>query len=298
MSLDLFLLILVLTAGFYMAWNIGANDVANAMGTSVGSGALTLRQAVYVAAFLEFGGAFFFGSNVSETVQKGIVDVSTFADNPHLLVYGMLASLISAGVWLQIASYYGWPVSTTHTIVGSIVGFGVVSGGVDAIHWDNVGFIVSSWVLSPLLGGILSFLIFSGLRKAIFYAQDPLEAAKKITPLIVFGVVIILMMILIFNGFHNLELKLTTPQVFWISIIVATIFSYVSYLCVKRLSVKENLVKTDLEYIDLEYGAVEKIFAYLQIMSACLMAFAHGANDVANAIGPLSAALPCLKQEL
>ena len=149
------LLILILLAGAYLAWNIGANDVANAMGTSVGSGALTLKQAVCIAAILEFSGALFFGSHVSETIQNGIIDAAVFK-NSLLVVFGMLSALISAGIWLQIASYYGWPVSTTHSIVGSLVGFGVAVGGVEAVYWDNVLFIATSWVLSPLLGGLLS----------------------------------------------------------------------------------------------------------------------------------------------
>src|SRR5262249_14595635 len=175
MSPDFLLTFFILAAGFYMAWNIGANDVANAMGTSVGSGALTLGKAVLVAAVLEFSGAYFFGSHVSQTIQSGIIDVTTFASNPMILVYGMLSVLISAGAWLQLASYYGWPVSTTHTIVGSIVGFGIICGGFDSVYWDNVFFIVTSWVLSPLFGGVIAFLIFSFLRRTIFYTSTPLE---------------------------------------------------------------------------------------------------------------------------
>ena len=162
---DTALLIVILLTGFYMAWNIGANDVANAMGTSVGSGALTLKRAVIVAAILEFSGAFFFGSHVSKTMQSGIINADIFADNPRILVYGMLASLASAGIWLQVASYFGWPVSTTHSIVGSIVGFGAVVGGLEAIYWEQVGFIISSWILSPMLGGILGYYIFTIIQK-------------------------------------------------------------------------------------------------------------------------------------
>src|SRR5207244_2414197 len=182
MPTDIILLIFVRLAGFYMAWNIGANDVANAMGTSVGSGALTLRRAVFLAAILEFSGAFFFGSHVSETVQKGIINPSFFAEDPMMLAYGMLASLLAAGIWLQIASYYGWPVSTTHSIVGAVLGFGAVVGGMHAIYWKNVAWIISSWILSPLCGGLLSYLIFNILRQRIFYTANPIESAKKLTP--------------------------------------------------------------------------------------------------------------------
>lgn len=346
MPLETILFGLVIISGFYMAWNIGANDVANAMGTSVGSGALTLRQAVCVAAVLEFVGAFFFGSHVSETIQTGIVDTDVFTGKPLLIVYGMLASLLSAGVWLQIASYYGWPVSTTHTIIGAIVGFGLVIGGLDAIYWDQVWFIVFSWVLSPLIGGILSYLIFNILRKQIFYTKDPVAATKRLAPVLLFSVIFILTFILTSSGLKDLEIPLTTLQKVGISSLTGGTAALVCYLFLlqKRLrvtrrdlevkpsqallnsleSAKKQLklaqesnepdsqyeVAVLLEEVETlqysyehpyspqshqaQFALVEKIFGYLQIVSACLMAFAHGANDVANAIGPLSAAITVL----
>lgn len=347
MPTETVLLILVLCAGFYMAWSIGANDVANAMGTSVGSGALTLRQAIIIAAILEFSGAYFFGSHVSETVQNGLIHSDIFAGAPLQLVYGMLASLIAAGVWLQTASYYGWPVSTTHTIVGSIVGFGFVYGGIDAIYWGNVGFIVSSWILSPLCGGIASYFIFTLLRKKIFYSANPMQAALKLTPALVLAVTTILSLIMVYKGLQNLELKLSFVEAVLMSLGVGLVCCGVSCLFLKRVrlpnqkdlktlasfdpeilhnlekakknlqkatiyshgevkyeisllleemdGISESLKKTE-ESLDKtsEYAMVEKIFGYLQLMSACLMAFAHGANDVANAIGPLSAAIEVL----
>lgn len=336
---NIILLILLLLAGFYMAWSIGANDVANAMGTSVGSGALSLKTAVFIAAILEFSGAFFFGSHVSETIQTGIIDSTLFAHEPRIIVYGMLASLLAAGVWLQIASYFGWPVSTTHCIVGAIVGFGMVVGGWEAIQWENVFFIVTSWVISPLLGGIISYLIFNLLRKKIFYTHNPIESAKRLTPMIVFVTITVLGLILVFKGLQNLDLEFTFFEALIFSALAGAIGAFISYLCVSRISAPERLVpqpvfnpdtatalqkakkhllrakdsipshelqyhlaiildeldnvstavkKPDVEVHKSEYATVEKIFGYLQIMSACLMAFAHGANDVANAIGPLS----------
>lgn len=346
MTPDTILMIFILIAGFYMAWNIGANDVANAMGTSVGSGALTLRQAVIVAAILEFGGAFFFGSHVSETIQRGIIDVDSFASDPMLLVYGMFSALIAAGVWLQLASYYGWPVSTTHTIVGAVVGFGMVCGGVDSVQWGNVSFIVSSWIISPLLGALLSFGIFTLLRRFIFYAPDPLNEAKKLTPFLVFMVVALLSLILILSGLKNIHLGLTFPQALLLSLFMGGVGALVSWFLVRRMpsasspshqkvdaknsaiheleDAQHHLLQAGIAFsheiqgkfstmveeiehykpfvkieekstfIESQYSAIEKIFGYLQIMSACLMAFAHGANDVANAIGPLAAALAIL----
>lgn len=343
---NMLLLALLLLAGLYMAWSIGANDVANAMGTSVGSGALTLKRAVLIAAVLEFSGAFFFGSHVSETIQTGIIDSAIFSDEPRIIVYGMLASLLAAGVWLQIASYFGWPVSTTHCIVGAIVGFGIVVGGWEAIQWGNVFFIVTSWVISPILGGIISYLIFNLLRKKIFYTHNPIESAKKLTPIIVFVTVTVLGLILVFKGLQNLDLEFTFFGALVFSSIAGAIGAFISYLCVNRISAPEryrtqpiynaettvaldkakkhllrakdtisgnemqyhlailleeldNVSSTikqsaDVEVHKSEYATVEKIFGYLQIMSACLMAFAHGANDVANAIGPLSEGIQVL----
>lgn len=343
--MDTALLILILVTGFYMAWNIGANDVANAMGTSVGSGALTLRRAVILAAILEFSGAYFFGSHVSKTMQSGIINPDLFVSDPRTLVYGMLAALASAGMWLQIASYFGWPVSTTHSIVGAIVGFGAVVGGLQAIYWDNVGFIVSSWILSPLLGGILGYHIFNAIRKNIFYARDPVEAARRCTPFLVFIVVSVLALVLVFEGLRNLHLDLSLLQKMVLTIGTGLLGAGLSYFLVQRISPspKEHLVPVvgpditqslekarkhlqkvanastgELQYhtgllieevasiehsllqkqetavTHSEYLKVEKIFGYLQIISACMMAFAHGANDVANAIGPLSAAVAIL----
>jgi PiT family inorganic phosphate transporter len=327
-----------------MAWNIGANDVANAMGTSVGSGALTLRQAVCIAAVLEFSGAFFFGSHVSETIQKGIVDSSIFRD-PLILVYGMLSALIAAGAWLQIASYYGWPVSTTHSIVGAVVGFGAVAGGVEAIYWENVIYIATSWILSPVFGGILSYGIFNLLRRHIFYTSNPVESAKKITPYLVFCVIAVLSQVMLFKGLSNAALQFNFLQAMGISFLCGIIGFLICWLLLRRIhplkqakthaeyhpelvseleKAKKHLVlvqqaslgaaqyqaKEILEEMEIlsdslkpkesvgiesvEYALVEKIFGYLQIISACLMAFAHGANDVANAIGPLAAAIGIL----
>ncbi|HXW60694.1 MAG TPA: anion permease, partial [Myxococcota bacterium] len=171
------LLVIAVLFGIYMAWNIGANDVANAVGTSVGSGALTLKQAVVIAAIFEFAGAFFLGSNVSETLESGIVNPDIFSHDMMEYVYGMLASLLAAGVWLQIASFFGWPVSTTHSIVGAVLGFGLVLGGFDAIYWAEVGSIALSWIISPLLGGGLAYLIFSIIRHKILYHVNPVAAA-------------------------------------------------------------------------------------------------------------------------
>ena len=339
------LLVLILIAGLYMAWNIGANDVANAMGTSVGSGALTLKQAILVAAVLEFSGSFFFGAHVSSTLQSGIIQNETFANQPYQLVYGMLAALIATGAWLQVASYYGWPVSTTHAIVGGVIGFGAIVGGIDAIQWNNVSYIVSSWVLSPIFGGLISYWLFMILRKQVLYTANPVEKAKQLLPILVFCVLITLCLILFYSGFHNIDLGLGLTETAFICLGISSAGSLVSYVLVQRIQdvpVKAHVhpysdevfsslekAKKQLQQVEVtsrgqvqyqvsqligeidnlssslkpnldnrtmsqEFLTVERIFGYLQILSACLMAFAHGANDVANAIGPLSAAIDVL----
>lgn len=344
MNAEFVLFVFILIAGFYMAWSIGANDVANAMGTSVGSGALTLRQAVMIAAVLEFSGALFFGAPVAETLQSGIVNSDIFSPNPRLFVYGMLAALIATGAWLQAASYYGWPVSTTHAIVGGVIGFGAMIGGFDAVNWGNVAFIVSSWVLSPILGGVFSYILFNILRKQILYTADPVAKAKKLAPIFVFIVVTTLSLIIIFNGLENLGYNPDFFEAMLFSMLVGGIGTVIGYFLVRRIEghqpeiapaynpeVSRGLEKAlrnlkqvqsassgEMQYhanklveeletleasakkasegrlLSADYTVVEKIFGRLQIMSACLMAFAHGANDVANAIGPLSAAIMVL----
>jgi phosphate/sulfate permease len=284
------LLILILLAGFYMAWSIGANDVANAMGTSVGSGALTLKSALAVAAVLEFCGAFFFGSHVSETMQRGIIYNDLFVNEPRTLLLGMVASLIGTGIWLQIASYFGWPVSTTHAIVGAIVGFGALIGGFNAVQWDQVMYIVASWVISPLIGGILGYAIFNLIRQKIFHAAHPLEASKKIMPWLVFAVLSSLTLVLLFNGLENLHLEIAFLPAAIASLAVGAASAWIAKLGLQYFYAPSEPPE-GAQYAKADFAWIEKMFGWLQILSACMMAFAHGANDVANAIGPLSAAL-------
>jgi len=286
------LLFLILGAGFYMAWNIGANDVANAMGTSVGSGALSLRKAIYLAALFEFCGAFFFGSHVSETVQNKIIDTSLFIENPDTLLYGMLASLLATGACLQLASLYGFPISTTHSIIGAIIGFGLVAKGSDAIYWKTSGEIVASWLLSPLLGGVLSFILFSTLRKRVLFSQNPARAARVLTPWLVFFLILVVSLTLIYHGLQHIHMDLSPWEAVFLSLALSLFGFVVSFFC---LSPRET-AKKDKEEIEpiVAYGKVEKQFASLQVITACLMAFSHGANDVANAVGPIAMCLRIL----
>ena len=305
---------LALIFGFYMAWNIGANDVANAMGTSVGSGALTLKRAVIVAGVLEFAGAFLVGSHVTETVRKGIVNPEIFMVDPTVYVLGMLAALLAAGVWLQIASYFGWPVSTTHSIVGAIIGFGLLVGGVQAVNWGKVISIAASWVVSPLISGTISFFIFMLLRKKIFNAAVPVAAAKKLTPVLVFFVFAILTLVMVFKGLKNLHLHLSLFHALLVATAIGIVGALLSAFWVSRIKLNQDSIKLqdnkdsagikpaggshtrkNVDRREYEHQGVEKIFIYLQILSACFVAFAHGANDVANAIGPLGAVVSVIR---
>jgi PiT family inorganic phosphate transporter len=267
----------------YMAWAIGANDVANAMGTSVGSGALSIRGAILVAGVFEFGGAFLAGGHVTDTVRKGILDASAFADDPDLLVYGMLASLAAAGTWLLIASRAGWPVSTTHSIVGAIVGFGAVGVGIDAVAWGKVGSIVASWVTSPLIAGTLAFLVFRIVRGTILDRDDPIVRLRRIGPAFVFVVIFTLALVTVFKGLKNVEsLNLDFGQALLAAFGLGVAGAAIGWAILQRVRVPEGDPRQ-------QYRQVEALFAVLQIMTACAVAFAHGSNDVANAIGPLAA---------
>ena len=288
MELSTFLMIFAVAACIYMACNIGANDVANAMGTSVGSGSLTFKQAIYVAAVAEFAGAYFVGGHVSDTIRKGMLDPEIFSDAPLHLVYGMIAALVSAALWLNIASYLGWPVSTTHSIVGAVVGFGVIAGGMDAINWSKVWGVVMSWVVSPLMGGLVAFLLFRFLTNQVFRRRNPLLHAKRILPFMVFLVCVILANAMFYKGLKNMHLDFSYPE----AMTYAIIFGMVGFLISKPLTKK--IPDVPKKEIHKQLEATENIFKYLQIITAFYIAFAHGSNDVANAVGPLAAVVSIL----
>ena len=289
MDLNTFLLVFAIAACIYMACNIGANDVANAMGTSVGSGSLTFKQAILIAAVAEFAGAYLVGGHVSDTIRKGMLDPTIFADDPIHLVYGMIGALIASAVWLNLASYLGWPVSTTHSIVGAVVGFGVMAGGLDAVSWGKVGKVVMSWVISPAMGGLCSFILFRFITYQIFSRRNPLLYAKRLLPYLVFMVCIILANAMLYKGLKNLRLDLSFVQAMAYAILVGVAGFFLSKVIVKKVpDVPKREIHKQLE-------STEKIFKYLQILTAFYIAFAHGSNDVANAVGPLAAVVAILK---
>jgi PiT family inorganic phosphate transporter len=272
--------------GLFMAWGIGANDVANAMATSVGSKALTIKQAILVAAIFEFAGAVLAGGEVTSTIRKGIVDADLLIgmdDGANLLVYGMLAALLAAGTWLLIASKNGWPVSTTHSIVGAIVGFAAVGIGVDAVQWGKVGTIVMSWVISPVTSGFIAYLIYRSVQKLILSQEDPLAKAKRYVPVYIFLAAFTITLVTILKGLKHVGLTISLRDSYILAIAIAVGIALIGAFFIRRIQPDAKAEKNQHFY------TVERVFGILMVVTACGMAFAHGSNDVANAIGPLAA---------
>ncbi len=277
-------LFIVVTAvfGLLMAFGIGANDVSNAMGTSVGSGTITAKQAILVAMVFEFAGAYLAGGEVTETIKSGIIDPMEFVATPDILVLGMMGSLLSAGVWLLIASFMGWPVSTTHSIIGAIIGFACVTVGPHTVEWGSIKGIVGSWFITPIVSGIIAYTIFTSTQKFIFDTETPLENAKKFGPYYMGLTAFIITIVTITKGLKHVGLHLTTTETVLISALISIASIIFCYFYFRSESFK-NRVQGGT------FGGVEKVFSILMLLTACSMAFAHGSNDVANAIGPLSA---------
>eukprot|EP00095_Tigriopus_kingsejongensis_P009303 maker-scaffold1146_size59372-snap-gene-0.11 protein:Tk09303 transcript:maker-scaffold1146_size59372-snap-gene-0.11-mRNA-1 annotation:"phosphate permease" len=277
------IIILVAAAfGFMMAVGIGANDVANAMGTSVGSKALTVKQAIIIAMIFEFAGAYLAGGEVTDTIRKGVIDTSLYASQPEVLVYGMMAALLAAGTWLLLASFMGWPVSTTHSIIGAIIGFACVSVGTHAVDWSSVQGIVGSWLVTPLISGIFAYIIFLSAQRLIFDTDQPLINAKRFVPVYMFLTAMIIAMVTIKKGLKHVGLHLTTGEAVMVSIAVSALIMAFGYVYISRKYKNDEAGANG-------YQGVERVFSLLMVVTACAMAFAHGSNDVANAIGPLSA---------
>ncbi len=275
--------IMAIIFGLYMTWGIGANDLANAMGTSVGAGAITVRQAICIAIIFEFLGAVLAGGHVTSTIRKGIIDPTSIVSSPEILVYGMLASLLAAACWLMIASTRGWPVSTTHTIIGALIGFALVGIGPDAVKWGKVGSVVGSWVVSPAIGGTISFLLVISTRKLIFDTDEPLRNAKKYSPIYIFLVGFIISLVTLFKGLKHLNVDLSTQQSFFAAFCIGCLTAGLGWFFIRNI--KEDIGPNR----ETHFASVEKVFTPMMLFTACAMAFAHGSNDVANGIGPLAA---------
>ncbi|MCI5192686.1 MAG: anion permease [Candidatus Electrothrix sp. AU1_5] len=277
------LIILAMIFGLYMTWGVGANDLANAMGTSVGAGAVTVKQAICIAIVFEFAGAVLAGGHVTKTIRKGIIDPSGIVDQPEILVYGMLAALLAAAVWLMVASAKGWPVSTTHSIVGALVGFALVGIGPDAVNWGKIGKIVASWVVSPAVGGTISFLLVMSTRKLIFDTENPLKNAKRYAPIYIFLVGFIISLVTLFKGLKHLHIDLSAGQSLAAALFIGFLTALLGWSLVRKVAEDPAADR------DFHFASVEKVFTPMMLFTACSMAFAHGSNDVANGIGPLAA---------
>lgn len=274
----------------YVALNIGGNDLANAMGTSVGSGALTLKKAVFLSIIFNFLGAVLAGGHVTNTIRKGIIDPMLFSNTPERLVLGMLASLLAAGVWIHLASHYGLPVSTTHSIVGAVIGFGIIAVGPKAISWKGLLNVMLSWVLSPFAGAVVGGGIYWFVRRQILRQEKAFKAAKLYAPLLFSLVLWVVCFSVFFEGLKTINLKLSLPETWALSLGVAFLGFLVGFLFIhiKSKDKASWFFSNDSAY-------VEKLFGYLQIITACYVALAHGSNDVANAVGPFAAIYSTLK---
>ncbi|AKH90110.1 inorganic phosphate transporter [Edwardsiella tarda] len=285
--------LLIMVAAFFgllMAIGIGANDVANAMGTSVGARAVTIRQAIIIAMIFEFAGAYLAGGEVTQTIRSGIIDTSAFAGHPQTLVFGMMASLLAAGIWLILASLMGWPVSTTHSIIGAIIGFACVSIGPEAVEWGGVKGIVGSWIITPLISGVVAYGIFLSAQRLIFNTDNPFANARRFGPVYMFLTALVIALVTIKKGLKHVGLHLTDGETWLISILVSLLVMVCGYLYLSRKSFTDDADEQD------HFRGVERVFSLLMVITACAMAFAHGSNDVANAIGPLSAIVAIVRE--
>lgn len=276
---------LAIIFGGFMAWGIGANDVSNAMGTSVGSKALKYWQAIIVAAIFEAAGAILAGGHVTDTIRHNIININNFSSNPIILVYGMLASLLAASLWLVIASYKAWPVSTTHTVVGAIIGFALITAGPHAIEWQQMTSIVGAWIISPVICGIIAFILYTIARYFVLSSDHPFRNAKRVVPIYIFYVAMVVSLVTLIKGLGHIGLHITFLQGIGVGFIFSLLIMLLGIFLLSRVKLPAQAdLHTELKF-------VEKQFAMLMIFSACSMAFAHGSNDVSNAIGPLAAVI-------
>ena len=280
------IIILACVFGFIMAWGIGANDVANAFGTSVGSGAITLRTALLIACIFEFAGAYLAGGEVTDTIRKGIIDAEEFTGKSDVLVFGMLSALLAAGTWLFLASALGWPVSTTHSIVGGIIGFSIIGLSFNAVNWQAVSSIATTWVLSPLLSGLLAYFVFKSIKFLILDTDNPFLNTLKYSPIYLFFVGFVISMLTFLKGLKHVGIDLNFEYAFLLSAAFGIMLTLVGIILLRA----SNIMKQ-------KDANIESFFAILVIFTACAMAFAHGSNDVANAVGPLAAVINTVSLE-
>jgi PiT family inorganic phosphate transporter len=289
MDTHLLLVVLAVLGGAYMAWTIGANDVGNAFGTSVGSKAITLLHAVLIAAVFEFAGSFLVGAHVAQTISGSIIDNHVIALEAHQLAVGMIAALIGSSLWLHFATHLGWPVSTSHAIVGAVIGLGIAMGGLAAVRWDTVGPIALSWLISPVGGALLAIAAYWGLVMPVYRSRHPVRRIRVMAPLAAGIVFFMIVLSVVFKGLENLHLDLPLLPALGAALAAA----FLAWAGARFLLARRRLHEDAADFS--EFKQAEPVFAVLQIITACYMSFAHGANDVANAIGPLATVVSILK---
>ena len=279
------IIILACVFGFIMAWGIGANDVANAFGTSVASGSITMRTALLIACIFEFSGAYLAGGEVTDTIRKGIIDSEQFIGKSDVLVFGMMSALLAAGLWLFLASTLGWPVSTTHSIIGGIVGFSIIGLSFNAVNWEAVSSIATTWVLSPILSGVLAFFVFKSIKFLILDTENPFSNTLKFSQIYLFFVGFVISMLTFLKGLKHVGIDLDFAEAAFFSFLFAIGITIIGLLLLKTSNISKQ-----------KDASIESFFAILVIFTACAMAFAHGSNDVANAVGPLAAVVNTVSQ--
>jgi inorganic phosphate transporter, PiT family len=282
MDLSILCVALAIFLCFMMTWGVGANDLANVMSTTMGSKAITVKQALCIAVIFEFAGAFLGGTDVTETLRDGIIDAQLLSDQPLILVEGMLGVLMACTIWMHLASFIGVPVSITNALVGSMVGFGWLVLGSDAVHWGQVSRIATGWVTSPLIAGTTAFALFMSIQYAIFSKPNILECAKRFIPIYLFLVGSVLSFITVFKGLSHFHIQLNLLQSICVTLATSILMTLLGVWVIRRIPEKPTLRRRD------QFAQVEKYFAILMGMTACAMVFAHGANDVALAVAPLS----------
>lgn len=282
MSYPLVLLFIAIALCFFMTWGVGANDLANVMSTTMGSKAITVRQAMIIALVFEFAGAFLGGSGVTETMRDGIIDSSQLADQPLIMIEGMLGVLLACTFWMNLASYLGVPVSITNALVGSMVGFGWLVLGPNAVHWQQVYHIAIGWITSPLIAGITAYALFISIQQTIFVKSDPLARAKLYVPVYLFLVGSVLSFITVFKGLNHFDIHLNTKQDLVVTLSTSISITLLGMFFIKKIPEAPRIRRRE------RFIQVEKYFAVLMALTSCAMVFAHGSNDVALAVGPLS----------
>lgn len=276
------LLLVAIALCFFMTWGVGANDLANVMSTTMGSKAVTVKQAMIIAIIFEFAGAFLGGGGVTETMRDGIINSHELMNQPLIVIEGMLSVLLACTIWMNLASFLGVPVSITNALVGSVVGFGCLVLGPNAIQWVQVSHIAIGWVTSPFIAGLTAYLLFTSIQQTIFIKNNPLERAKFCIPFYLFLVGSILSFITVFKGLNHFDIHLNLKQSLSVTLITSILITIIGLLFINHLPETPKIRRRE------RFLQVEKYFAVLMALTACAMVFAHGSNDVALAVGPLT----------